>query len=127
MPTEKDVLSAANIKYLLALNRLSNEEKGIKCIDIAAMLKVSKPSVHEMMKNMDRLELINKSKYGTVFLTEKGKVLSDMYSGYYYTIREYFQNVLNTSEDISETVAASLTLDMNAEELKVICQRMNKR
>ena len=118
------VLSASNIKYLLVLNHLDINGEGIRCTDIAEALNVSKPSVHQMMKTMNEMELVNKSKYGTVFLTRKGRTLANVYNEYYLTICAYFQNVLFSEKSDAKTIAMILISEISTEQLNIICDKM---
>ena len=48
-------LSPSHIRYLLTMQELDRQGKGVRSSDIAAALGLSKPSVHNMMKTfMDR-------------------------------------------------------------------------
>ena len=42
-------LTATHIKYLFAVMELDSAGRGARCVDVAAALKISKPSVHNMM------------------------------------------------------------------------------
>ncbi|NCC61618.1 MAG: winged helix-turn-helix transcriptional regulator [Verrucomicrobiae bacterium] len=61
-------LSASSIRYLIALNAL-DKECGIRCVDIAEKLGLTKPSVHRMMETLCDRALVKKVKYGMLFLT----------------------------------------------------------
>ena len=66
-------LTAANIRYLLALKTLEKEGAGTRSVDIASSLGLSKPSVHNMMNTFTEMGLVSKNAYGAAFLTELGK------------------------------------------------------
>ena len=65
-------LTPSSIKYLLVLKELCTPEKGARCMDIAERLHVTKPSVHSMISNLCDAGLVERKKYGTVFLTPAG-------------------------------------------------------
>ena len=77
--TGKD-LTAANIRYLLALRDLDGDQRGVRCVSIAEALGVSKPSVHAMMDTLKKLSLVDKDRYGTVRFTPAGRELADRYA-----------------------------------------------
>jgi len=60
--------------YLRAMYHLleDNNKKEIKSVEIAKFMKVSKPSVSEMLKKLKKEDMINFKKYGEVKLTRKG-------------------------------------------------------
>ena len=68
---EKTRLTGAQIRYLLVLERLNCPE-GIRVSDIAAVMKVSKPSVHNMMDTFMALGFVGKNPGGRVLMTEYG-------------------------------------------------------
>jgi len=68
---KKTQLTAAHVRYLIALKRLNNAD-GIKGSDIANELNLTKPSVHSMMDTFLSLNYINKKPGGQVFLTDHG-------------------------------------------------------
>ncbi len=49
-----------------------DKTKGIRSIDIAKELKISKPSVSEMIKKLVKKGLIKANPYSNIFLTKKG-------------------------------------------------------
>ena len=81
MTSEKG-LSAADIRYLLTLQKLLHEDRGIRCVDIASALALSKPSVHSRMKSFVDAGLVEKESYGVVYLTKDGKELACRYQSY---------------------------------------------
>ena len=68
-------LTTTNIKYLIAINQLYNNQNGVRCTDLANMLGVSKPSVHRMIETMKNIGLIDKDRYGEIFLHRKDRSL----------------------------------------------------
>lgn len=92
-------LTISQIYYLITLYLLGSGEKGIRCVDIAKALGISKPSVHMMMKTLSDMKLVDKTKYGNVFLSEKGKDILALYNEYYKIIRAYFEKILRLSNE----------------------------
>ena len=45
-------MTPAAIKYLLVLDDLCREGKGVRSVEIAARMNVSKPSAHSMLQNL---------------------------------------------------------------------------
>lgn len=58
--------------YLEAILILSKANAGVRSVDIAAMLEVSKPSVSHAMKLLREDGYIAMDRYGTVTLLDKG-------------------------------------------------------
>ena len=59
-------MTPAAIKYLLVLDDLCREGKGVRSVEIAARMNVSKPSAHSMLQNLCQAGLVEKERYGTV-------------------------------------------------------------
>ena len=93
-------LSSSNLKYLLVLFTLRHEAKGIRCVDVAQALCLSKPSVHTMMNTLMGMELIHKDHYGAVFLTPAGLALARTYQRYFEALHAHFSPLLPTQEDV---------------------------
>ena len=51
------LLTASNIRYLLAMKELEKSCQGLRCVDIAATLGLSKPSVHNMLDNFIEIKV----------------------------------------------------------------------
>lgn len=66
-------MTPASIRYLLVLDDLCREGKGVRSVEIAARMNVSKPSAHSMLQNLCQAGLVEKERYGTVFLTPEGR------------------------------------------------------
>ena len=62
-------LSPSHIRYLLTMQELDRQGKGVRSSDIAAALGLSKPSVHNMMKTFMDFGLVRKDAYGAAFFT----------------------------------------------------------
>ena len=45
-------MTPAAIKYLLVLDDLCREGKGVRSVEIAARMNVSKPSAHSMLQSL---------------------------------------------------------------------------
>lgn len=65
-------MTPASIRYLLVLDDLCREGRGVRSVEIAARMNVSKPSAHSMLQNLCQAGLVEKERYGTVFLTPEG-------------------------------------------------------
>lgn len=122
---EQTRLTAGNIKYLLAFNELIGEGKtnGIKCIEIAKVLKVSKPSVHSMVLKLQKFGFINKDRYGSVFLTERGYHFVTQYNKYFIIVFEHFKKILPKSVD-TKSLTCSFLSEIEVENLPLVAENI---
>lgn len=63
--------------YLEAILRLSRKGEGVRSIDVATMLGVSKPSVSHAMKLLREDGYIAMDRYGTITLLDKGAEIAN--------------------------------------------------
>ena len=103
-------LTAANIKYLLALHELECcTERGIRCVDLAKRLNITKPSVHTMINNLRNMGLVVKEHYGSVYMTEAGKHAAKRYLEHYLALKHSMIDLaLHSDEDCRDFVCKML-------------------
>lgn len=119
-------LTASNIKYLLVLRKLNQAEKGVRCVDMAEYLGISKPSVHTMMNNLKKIKLPEKGKYGVVYFTGLGKCIADLYSGYFESVYTYLREVLPEEANI-KNIAYSILANTSIDTIETMCNENANR
>ena len=90
-------LCAGQYRYLLCIYRLQKEKGRIRCVDIAADLGVTRPSVSKMMKCMLRMELVEPEYYESVRLTPLGVELAERLNEDYELTYAFFRRILRLS------------------------------
>ena len=108
MAEQGSSITASTIRYLLILGKLDRGERGIRCVRIAEQLGLSKPSVHRMMEGLCQRQWIQKSRYGTVSLTENGRLVAERYGRCAQAARLYFDAVLPPDSDLDGITCAFL-------------------
>lgn len=100
-------LPGARLRYLFSLARLCRENGGARAVEIAAMLGVTRPSVHRMMEALKRQGLI--AQEGSLLcLTAQGQGVLAQYQAEYETFLHFFQHRLGFSLLESEDSAITL-------------------
>jgi len=66
-------LTGVQMKYLHTIYKTQKDDYGVRSVDIAGKLKVSKASVHRMVKLLDGMGFVSKKDRGNVRLTALGK------------------------------------------------------
>lgn len=125
MANEK-TLTASGIRYLLTMLELSRADGGARCIDIAAALKLSKPSVHNMLDGFIKSGLVCKSAYGMAYLTEAGREVAERYACYYAAVSEMLAENFPNAEDL-RLAACLLLSEIPDDDLEALCKRSAKR
>jgi len=80
--------------YLRGLYILEEEKGHIKSIDLAHYLNVSKPSVSEMVQELDKDGLISYRKYSKLKFTSKGKRIARKLTSKHRLIELFLKNTL---------------------------------
>ncbi|MDP3765509.1 MAG: metal-dependent transcriptional regulator [Nanoarchaeota archaeon] len=88
------MFTASREDYLRGLYILEEEKVEIKSIDLAHYLNVSKPSVSEMVKELDREGLISYKKYSKLKFTQKGRNIAQKLTSKHRLIELFLKNVL---------------------------------
>lgn len=101
-------MTPAAIKYLLVLDDLCQEGKGVRSVEIAARMNVSKPSAHSMLQNLCQAGLVEKERYGTVYLTQEGRSAAAGYAACFGPLCRRMQEALGLEEDACQTAACAI-------------------
>ena len=101
-------MTPAAIKYLLVLDVLCREGKGVRSVEIAARMNVSKPSAHSMLQNLCQAGLVEKERYGTVYLTPEGRSAAAGYAACFGPLCRRMQETLGLEEDACQTAACAI-------------------
>lgn len=83
--TDSKLLTPSQIRYICVTYRLC-KEGSIHSVEIASVLGLSRPSVHNMTKVLSERGLICKASYGSVYLSEEGKTVAKKYDEYYNNV-----------------------------------------
>lgn len=88
------MFTASREDYLRGLYILEEEKDEIKSIDLAHYLNVSKPSVSEMVKELNREGLISHKRYSSLNFTPKGRKIAKKLTSKHRLIELFLKNVL---------------------------------
>ncbi len=80
--------------YLRGLYILHEEKGEIKSIDLANYLNVSKPSVSEMIKELNKEGLVSYKKYSKLKFTAKGIKIAQKITSKHRLIELFLKNIL---------------------------------
>ena len=80
----------------------------IRCVDVARLMNVSKPSVNKAMNVLKEKGLVTQQVYGEIHLTEEGRALAkDIYKRH-KIVKDFLMNVLGVSEENAEQDACHI-------------------
>ena len=109
--------------YLEAILVLSQKGNGVRSVDIASMLSVSKPSVSHAMKLLREDGYIAMDRYGTVTLLDKGAEIANRVYERHTMLTKMLEG-LGVPSDIAKTDACKMEHDISEESFERIKERM---
>ena len=109
--------------YLEAILVLSKQGGGVRSVDIASMLGVSKPSVSHAMKLLREDGYIAMDRYGTVTLLEKGEEIAMRIYERHQVLTKMLEG-LGVSEEVAKTDACKLEHDISDESFEKIKEHL---
>lgn len=109
--------------YLEAILVLSKQGGGVRSVDIASMLGVSKPSVSHAMKLLREDGYIAMDRYGTVTLLEKGEEIAMRIYERHQVLTKMLEG-LGVSEEIAKADACKLEHDISNESFEKIKEHL---
>jgi DtxR family Mn-dependent transcriptional regulator len=101
-------LSPSSEDYLEAVYRLSLENPHVHAVQIAQQLSVSKPSVTKAVAILRAAGLIAQEPYGTLRLTEKGRLRAKEIYSRHRMLKDFLTLVLGVDGETAEADACRM-------------------
>ena len=105
--------------YLEAILRLSRQGEGVRSIDVATMLGVSKPSVSHAMKLLREDGYIAMDRYGTITLLDKGAEIANNIYERHRVLSQMLESI-GVSKKTALTDACKMEHDISQETFEKI-------
>lgn len=80
--------------YLRAIYHLMEEKEHVRSVDVSSYLNVTKPSVSEMLRNLDKDGFIEYKKYSKIKLTRRGLNMSQNLTARHRIIETFLKDTL---------------------------------
>lgn len=112
-------LSAAQIRYLLAMHEIARDGK-LRSNEVAEKMSVSRPSVHRMLAQLEKMKLITKERYSFVMLTKQGAEIAESYAVHLQRLSQYFVHSICVSEHTARESAITLLGELDEEKMHEI-------
>jgi Mn-dependent DtxR family transcriptional regulator len=107
-------LSQALVGYLTAVYNLSRKSPAVRVTDMAAYLKISKPSANRAVNVLKQHGLVSHEPYGDVLLTDKGYETALCVCNRHSSVKRFLVEVLALDEHVADTEAASIEHALSA-------------
>jgi len=111
--------------YLEMVSFLADEGE-VRITDIAIRLKVSKPSVHTAIKILKERDLLEQKRYGTVSLTDKGRLEAREIRERHLMLTSFLRDILGVNSETAETDACKMEHLVSKETLHKMRSFVNK-
>ena len=123
----KNALTPSIENYLETIYMLGLEQQGVRSIDVALQLMVSKPSVNKALRNLINAGFATQEKYSLIYLTDLGREKAKEIMTRHETIKEFLVNVLHVSENVAEEEACMMEHGMSNETVEKMRKFLDSR
>ena len=95
--------SASKEDYLRGIYHLMEDNKEVKSVELADYLNITKPSVSQMLQELDKEGLIDYKRYSRLKLTDKGRKIEEKVTFKHRIIETFLKSMLKiNSTEIHE-------------------------
>lgn len=101
-----------------AVLTLEEEHGRVRTTDVANRLGVSKPSVSRAMKILAANGYVEQESYGSIHLTEKGRLKAAQVYFRHKTLTSFFTEVLGVDPTVAEEDACLIEHDISSETME---------
>lgn len=113
--------------YLEAIYMLERSNPKVRITDIAAKLKLSKPSVNKAINLLKNSGLVGHEKYGNIVLTDEGRKIAKEIYYMHNTLKEFLINELNIDPEIAEYEACGIEHVISKDSLNKLVKYSKKK
>ena len=117
--------TSSQIRYMICMLRLSRGGYGVKNVEIATALDYSKPSVHNMLKSLVDMGVVNQEIFGLAHFTDEGRALAIKYECC-FRLLENKMNELCGDNATTEIAICGILADMSPDKIDELYSRRNK-
>lgn len=126
--------TAANINmtasledYLEAVFVLSGSNREVRLTDIAAMLKVSKPSANRAVNTLTQNGFLSHETYGAITLTPEGETYAASVLHRHKLLKHFLNNTLGVNDKTAEEDACKMEHVMSAETIEKLYEYLERQ
>ena len=95
--------SASKEDYLRGIYHLMEDNKDVKSVELANYLNITKPSVSQMLQELDKEGMIDYKRYSRLKLTDKGRKIAEKVTFKHRIIETFLKSMLKiNSTEIHE-------------------------
>jgi Mn-dependent DtxR family transcriptional regulator len=107
--------------YLRVIHHLTDSYKeGVRSVELARELGISKASVSEMIRRLRADNLVNAAPYSKIFLTKKGRILAEKLYNKHYIIKQFIKKFLGHTQEKADAEAHNLEHAFSDESIQLL-------
>ena len=112
--------------YLEAIYIIEQEQKVVRIKQVANLLNVSLPSVSEAINKIKKAGLVEKEKYGYIYLTNQGEILAKAIYAKHKILLSFLNNILKVNEKIALKEACAIEHYLSNDTIEKLKKFVNK-
>lgn len=105
---EKKQISTSSENYLEVIYELGKDGKGVRSVDVAKCMQVSKASVNKAIGVLRQAGMVDQQLYGVITLTDQGYKRAQEVSHRHHMIKLFLMEVLNVDEETADEDACGM-------------------
>ena len=117
--------TSSQIRYMICMLRLSRGGYGVKNVEIATALDYSKPSVHNMLKSLVDMGVVNQEIFGLAHFTDEGRVLAIKYEHCFHLLENKMNELCGVGAT-TEIAICGILADMSLDKIDKLYNRKNE-
>jgi Mn-dependent DtxR family transcriptional regulator len=121
----------ASEDYLESIYRIMVDqdafEKGIRSVDVAEQLEVSKASVNKAITTLKEHGMVEQSRYGRVMLTEQGREYAKDVWHRHRTLRVFLIKELGVDDETADEEACLMEHDLSEDTMRRWCEYLERQ
>lgn len=124
-------LSMSSEDYLESIYRImvdkNEEEEGVRSVDVADQLKVSKASVNKALNTLKDAKMVEQTRYGRVRLTDEGKRYGAHVWRSHRALRAFLKNDLGVDPDTADREACLMEHYLSDDTMDRLCDYLESQ
>ena len=120
-------LTSSKLRYLLTIAALEKTGEGIRCIDIAVQMGVSRASACRMLSAFVREGILSQAPDRTLHLTPAGREMAGGYEEQFGRLYPFFRETLELSPYDARECAMALCASLTQRSMTALCESLAQK
>ena len=114
-------LTDSNLRYLLAIHHLAQQNTEVSPLALAQAMGVTKPSVTSILTSLMKQGVIVRRRYGKIYITDRGVLYARYYDELVEKILQHFPLEGDFTTEEKEDAALAMAAALPAREVDARC------